>query len=105
MNTFNIYHQPWRATFNLVINIDQVEKLYIGKEGCRCGCIGHYHEPGDKHFNRFVTETLEWMERGSLPVESFDINGKTFCLEVKPSQDSDRVRTIYIKEEYQPIIK
>lgn len=34
----------------------RIDRIYVGREmGCRCGCLGKYHEPGTRGFKMALT--------------------------------------------------
>ena len=45
---------------SLLIKDKKIVTIYTGLEhGCRCGCNGHYFEPGDKGFTRALNKAKD----------------------------------------------
>jgi hypothetical protein len=51
---YKIKHTSSKGDGEIIITIDQVDKLYIGKgNNCRCGCRGEYFD-ADEHEGKII---------------------------------------------------
>lgn len=69
--------------------MDEITRIYMGKEGCRCGCRGEYAEPGDPIFKKRVKRFMS-MWKDYKPQED-DVDP---CYR-NISYGMDRVMTVY----------
>lgn len=94
-----IYHTPMRegnepiqdARF-INVELNQIETLYDGREGCRCGCRGTYYDPA-KHVRK-ATNFLKRMSSGNYHVESIE----DYIFNIVTNEDRQTVQTIYLKQ-------
>jgi len=75
---------------NLNLNIDNVEQLYVGFTGCRCGCMGKYLRPSNQEDLLKIHRYLNKFKSGKYDVEVFDT-----ILQIDLS--ATRVACLYLK--------
>lgn len=94
-NQYKIKHTTSDTLYKeIVLTIDQVDKLYIGKGNCcRCGCGGDYIEV-DKN-ERAIEKALRQMSSGEFEVRSID--DYIFEITTSESNNYERVKTLYLK--------
>jgi hypothetical protein len=69
MDAYFIHHTPLVKKTNRVIDLTQVDQVYIGKGNCcRCGCGGEYFTAKDNP--KEVIKALEKLSSGKYEVES-----------------------------------
>jgi len=94
-----IYHKPMQNGNEPIqegrfinVKLSQIESLYDGREGCRCGCRGNYYDP-EKHVRK-ATNFLKRMSSGFYSVESID----DYIFNIVTNEDRQTVQTIYLKK-------
>ena len=72
------------------ITAEDVDSLYDGREGCRCGCGGTYYEAKDNL--RKINNVLKKMASGKYLVESIE----DYIFNITINEDRRTVKTIYL---------
>lgn len=54
------------------ISNKQVKRIYTGREGCRCGCLGNYFEMGSIGYKRALNKFQRLVDSPDVKVESGD---------------------------------
>ncbi len=49
-----------------------VKRIYTGREGCRCGCLGNYFEIGSLGYKRALSKFQRLVDSPDVKVESED---------------------------------
>lgn len=75
------------------ITVEDIDSLYDGKEGCRCGCGGTYYEAKKDNFIK-INNVLKKMASGKYLVESID----DYIFNITINEDRRTVKTIYLKQ-------
>jgi hypothetical protein len=75
-----------------VYDSEKVSKIYMGKDGCRCGCEGEYAYPGDSKFERRL-EMFQKKFWESTP-ETRDVELGEY---IDVSYGNNRAITVYFK--------
>jgi hypothetical protein len=100
---YTIKHTPFNQTEEkfATIDIESVEKLYVGKGNCcRCGCRGEYYYL--EQYRDKIQRSLKKMASGKYQIES--IEDYIFDMTISETYDdygdlkATRVHTIYLKE-------
>lgn len=100
---YTIKHTPSNQTEEkfATIDIESVEKVYVGKGNCcRCGCRGEYYKL-EEHRDK-IKQSLQKMSSGKYKIESID--NYIFDMTISERYDdygklkATRVHTIYLKE-------
>jgi len=76
---------------NLNLNIDNVEQLYVGKDGCRCGCRGKYLFPTNQEDLSKIHRYLNKFKSGEYDVE---VDGTILEIDLSAT----RVACLYLKK-------
>jgi hypothetical protein len=91
---YKIKHTSSNGDGEIVITLDQVENLYIGKgNNCRCGCRGEYFE-ANEHEGKII-KALKQMASGEFEVRSID--DRIFDITTSVNGNYERAKTIYLK--------
>lgn len=69
--------------------MEDITRIYIGTEGCRCGCRGEYAEPGDPIFEKRVKRFLKMWKDYTPQAHDVDTSYKNI------SYGNNRVMTVY----------